>query len=28
MALVSYNIPDIRYLYNSDMRVLRQFGRL
>lgn len=28
LALVSYNIPDIRYLYNSDMRVLRQFGRL
>jgi phenylalanyl-tRNA synthetase alpha chain len=28
LALVSYNIPDIRYLYNSDMRVLRQFGKL
>jgi len=28
LALVSYDIPDIRYLYNSDMRVLRQFGRL
>lgn len=28
LALVSYNIPDIRYLYNSDLRVLRQFGRL
>lgn len=25
LAMVSYNIPDIRYFYQSDMRVLRQF---
>lgn len=25
LAMVSYGIPDIRYLYQSDMRVLEQF---
>ncbi len=25
LALVSYGIPDIRYLYQSDLRVLKQF---
>jgi phenylalanyl-tRNA synthetase alpha chain len=25
LAMVSYNIPDIRYFYQSDLRVLRQF---
>lgn len=25
LAMVSYNIPDIRYFYQSDLRVLKQF---
>ncbi|MBS3966063.1 MAG: phenylalanine--tRNA ligase subunit alpha, partial [Truepera sp.] len=25
LALIPYGIPDIRYFYNGDLRVLRQF---
>ena len=25
LAMVTYNIPDIRYFFQSDMRVLSQF---
>jgi phenylalanyl-tRNA synthetase alpha chain len=27
MALARYGIPDIRTLYDSDVRFLQQFGR-
>ena len=27
LAMFKYNIPDIRYLYTNDVRMLRQFDR-
>lgn len=27
LAMFKYNIPDIRYLYTNDIRMLKQFNR-